>query len=154
MELLDGMNHLATVTGDLDRLTTFYRDVFDVQVIAELEEEGLRHAMLQVGTNTVLHSFEIIDGPPPAGPPAPMFQRGRLDHFGLNASTEEAFTELRRRAVAVGASDGEVVDFGPARSFSFTDPEGNENEIVWVKPGHTWATMLRRTEWPRSPIDA
>lgn len=152
MELLDGMNHLASVTSDLDKLVTFYREVFDVPVIAELEEEGLRHAMLQVGTNTVLHSFEIIDGPPPAGPD-PMFQRGRLDHFGLNASSQESFHELRRRAVAAGASDGEVVDFGPAWSFSFTDPDGNENEIVWVKPGQTWATMLRRTEWPRIPID-
>lgn len=147
MALLDGMNHLASMTNDLHRLATFYAEVFDVPVIAELEEEGLRHAMLQVGTNTVLHAFEIVDAPAPPGPD-PMFERGRLDHFGLNASSEAAFHELRRRAVVAGASNGEIVDFGPAWSFSFTDPDGNENEIVWTKPDRTWDTMLRRTQWP------
>lgn len=153
MALLDGMNHLASVTIDLTRLTTFYRDIFEAPIIAELEEDGLRHAMVQLGPNTVLHAFEILDGVSPTGP-HPMFQRGRLDHFGLNARSEEAFHELRRRTFAAAASDGSIVDFGPAVSFSFTDPDGNENEVVWLKPGRTWATVLRRSEWPRTPIDA
>lgn len=41
-----------------------------------------------------------------------MFKRGRLDHFALNAASEEAFGELRRRLVAEGASDGIVKDLG------------------------------------------
>lgn len=41
-----------------------------------------------------------------------MFKRGRLDHFVLNAASEEAFGELRRRLVAEGASDGIVKDLG------------------------------------------
>jgi hypothetical protein len=33
-----------------------------------------------------------------------IFQRGRLDHFALNAASEEAFREIRRRLIAEGAN--------------------------------------------------
>ena len=154
MELLDGVNHLAGVTPDLDRLTRFYREVFDAVVVVELEEDdGLRHAMIQVGPATMLHPFEL-----PAGAPlpevAPMFRRGRLDHFGLNAASESAFHELRQRIVAAGAGDGEIVDLGPGRSVAFHDPDGNEHEVVLMKPGATWQAALPPSEWVRTPMPA
>jgi hypothetical protein len=63
-----------------------------------LEEEGLRHAFIEVGPHTVLHPFEVPGIEPPG--PRPMFQRGRLAHFALSAASEEAFRKLRRRLVA------------------------------------------------------
>ena len=59
----------------------------------DLEEVGLRHAFFEVGSHTVLHPFQVADLKPPGS--QPMFQRGHLDHFGLNAASEEAFRELR-----------------------------------------------------------
>ena len=52
-----------------------------------MTEEGLRHAFVKVGPTTVLHPFQVLEGPPPA-PPSPMFSRGRLDHFALLARSE------------------------------------------------------------------
>jgi len=76
-----------------------------------------------------------------------MFGRGRLDHFALDAESEEAFWELRRRIVAEGAGDGEVTDMGSLLNLGFTDPDGGEHEVVWVKPGVPVQAGLRRAEW-------
>ena len=95
MQLVDGVHHLTFLTEDMDRLLAFYVRVFDAEVTLDMTEEGLRHAFLKVGPTTVLHPFQMLDGPDPP-PPASMFSRGRLDHFALLAPSEEAFRELRR----------------------------------------------------------
>ena len=73
-----------------------------------MAEEGLRHIFLEVGATTVLHPFQILDGPPPPPAPGTMFQRGRLDHFAFLAPSQDAFREIRRRVEAEGAADGGV----------------------------------------------
>jgi hypothetical protein len=77
----------------MDRLLAFYVRVFDAEVTLDMTEEGLRHAFLRVGPTTVLHPFQMLEGPGPP-PPSAMFSRGRLDHFALLAPSEEAFREV------------------------------------------------------------
>jgi hypothetical protein len=89
-------------------------------VTVDLEEEGLRHAFIAVGPHTVLHPFQVPGVEPPDEQPT--FDRGRLDHFALNAASEEAFRAARRRLVAEGASDGSVTDMGSLLLLSFSDP--------------------------------
>ncbi|MDX1664313.1 MAG: VOC family protein [Candidatus Promineifilaceae bacterium] len=144
MKLLADLHHLTFVTADMDRLIDFYERIFDARVTVDLEEEGLRHTFIEVGPHTVLHPFQIPGVEPP--PPQPMFQRGRLDHFALNAASEEAFRELHRRAVSEGISDGIVTDMGPILIFTFTDPDGAEHEVVWRKPGVPDAAGLKRSD--------
>jgi len=81
-----------------------------------------------------------------------MFQRGRPDHFALNAASEEAFREPRRRVVAEGAGDGVVTDTGSPLSFGFTDPDGGQHEVIWVEPGLPLEAGLRRAEWRKVEI--
>ncbi len=145
MQLLKDVHHLTFVTSDMDRLIAFYERVFGARTTVDLEEEGLRHAFVEVGPHTVLHPFEVPGIEPPG--PLPMFRRGRLDHFALNAASEEAFWELRRRVVEEGAGDGSVTDMGSLLNLGFTDPDGGEHEVVWVKPGVPVEEGLRRAEW-------
>ncbi len=145
MPLLNDIHHLTFITADLDRLIAFYERVFGARVTVDLEEEGLRHAFIEVGPHTVLHPFQVPGVDPPD--PQPMFRRGRLDHFALNAASEEAFRELRRRIVDEGVGDGVVTDMGSLLSFSFTDPDGGQHEVIWVKPGVPVESGLRRAEW-------
>lgn len=152
MALVDGTHHLATLTADMDRLIGFYGRVFDAPVLLDLEEEGLRHAFIQLGPSTYLHPFQIPGLDVPQGA-LPMFERGRLDHIGLNASSEEAFRELRRRVMAEGAGDGTVTDIGAILSFSFTDPDGAGHEVIWTKPGVPFDHSLPRLEWTTVAID-
>ena len=113
----------------------------------DLTEEGVRHVFLEVGPSTVLHPFQILDGPelPPA--PGTMFQRGRLDHFALRAPSEEAFREIRRRVEAEGAADGDVRDMRSMWIMAFFDPDGFYVEVMWDKPGVPASEVLPRAEW-------
>ena len=151
MQLLSDLHHLTFITADMDRLISFYGRIFGARVTVDIEEEGLRHAFIEVGPHTVLHPFQVPGIEPPRE--LPMFGRGRLDHFALNAASEEAFREVRRRLVAEAASDGSVTDMGSLLLLSFTDPDGGKHELVWVKPGVPVAQGLKRSEWKKLDLD-
>jgi catechol 2,3-dioxygenase-like lactoylglutathione lyase family enzyme len=132
--LLDGMNHVAVITSDTDRLHAFYRDVFDATVSHDMTEQpGVRLSVVDVGPHTELNVFEV-DGNREAARQTPMFGRGRIDHLGLEASSKEAFDVIRDRLMASGASDGFVTDFGPILSLFFRDPDGLEGEVCVQNP--------------------
>jgi catechol 2,3-dioxygenase-like lactoylglutathione lyase family enzyme len=144
--LVAGIHHVTFLTEDLDRLLAFYVRVFGAEVTLDMTEEGVRHAFLAVGATTVLHPFQILDGPAPP-PPAPMFARGRLDHFALLAPSEEAFWELRRRIEAEGAADGEVRDMRALWIMGYLDPDGAAHEVILQRPGFADGDMLERAAW-------
>lgn len=151
MRLLEDIHHLTFVTSDMNRLISFYERIFEARVTVDLEEEGLRHAFIEVGPHTVLHPFQVPGVEPPGR--QRMFQRGRLDHFALNAASEAAFREVGRRLVAEGASDGAVTDMGSLILLNFVDPDGAGLELVWVKPGVPVAHGLKRSEWTKLDLD-
>ena len=99
--LLNGINHIALISRDIDRLRVFYTEVFDAEA-----------------------------GPTEPDRQTPMWGRGRLDHFGLQAASAESFETIRQRLVEHGASDGEVNDFDAVRSVFFRDPDGLEGEVL------------------------
>ena len=147
MNLVEGVHHLTFLTEEIDRLASFYERVFEAKKTLDLTEEGLRHIFLQVGSTTVLHPFQILDGA--ALPPAPgkMFQRGRLDHFALLAPSEQAFREIRRRLESEGAAARAVRDTGNAWIMDFHDPDGLYVEVIWRKPSAREVDMLRHEDW-------
>lgn len=63
----------------------------------------------------------------------PMWGRGRIDHFGLQAASPDAFETIRRRLIDQGASDGTINDFGTVHSIFFRDPDGLEGEVLVPK---------------------
>jgi catechol 2,3-dioxygenase-like lactoylglutathione lyase family enzyme len=152
MALLKGMHHLTFLTADMDRLIGFYERIFEAQVTLDLTEEGLRHAFIQVGPGTMLHPFQVPGVEAPQESP-PMFQRGRLDHFALDAASVETFREIRRRLVAEGQYVSEVTDMGSLLIFTFADPDGGMQEVVWVKPGVPVEQGIRRADWTVVEMD-
>jgi len=147
MNLVEGVHHVTFLTEDIDRLAAFYERVLEARKTFDMTEEGVRHVVLEVGPTTVLHPFQILQGP--ALPPAPgtMFQRGRLDHFALLAPSEEAFREIRHRIEWEGAADGDVRDMKTMWIMGFHDPDGFYVEVIWRKPGVPDAQTIRRAEW-------
>jgi catechol 2,3-dioxygenase-like lactoylglutathione lyase family enzyme len=130
--LLNGINHIALITNDIHRLRGFYAAVFDADVgptkpHGDKGDETM--TMIRIGPHTEL-SVVTIEGNPEPDRQTPMWGRGRLDHFGLQAASEESFETIRRRLVARGASDGDVNDFGAVRSLFFRDPDGLEVEVL------------------------
>ena len=149
MPLTDGFSHVASVTDDVDRLVGFYQRVFDAPVLFDMEEEGMRHAAIDVGSNVVLHAFRVPWAP--GDERREMFERGRTDHYGLTVRNMETLLEIRRRLKAEGpdSTDGAVRDFGPVYSLHYVDPDGVHLEVNLFKD--TWGSpsnpILPRAQW-------
>ena len=132
--LLSGVNHVAILTNDLPRFHAFYREVFDATVSAEIaEQEGVTLSFVDIGPAVQLNIFEIADNDE-AQHQTPMFGRGRIDHLGLQATSQEAFDTIRERLIARGSTDGFVTDFGSILSLFFVDPDGLEGEVCVPNP--------------------
>jgi catechol 2,3-dioxygenase-like lactoylglutathione lyase family enzyme len=132
--LLNGVNHVAILTNDTERLHAFYRDVFDATVSADMtEQEGVRLSFVDIGPTAKLNVFQVV-GNQEAERQTPMFGRGRIDHLGLEAESVEAFDTIRDRLIACGAADGFVTDFGEILSVFFRDPDGLEGEVCVANP--------------------
>jgi len=132
--LLDGINHVAVLTADTDRLVAFYAAMFGATVDGELRDgEAFRLTLIKLGRTSELNVFEL-QGNDQASRQVPMFGRGRLDHLGLQAASLEAFDTIRDRLVEAGASDGFVTDFGQVFSLFFRDPDGLEGEVCVGNP--------------------
>ncbi len=140
--LLSGINHVAVLTQDTERFHAFYGDVFGAtvfadQVIGDDGQEG-RLSFVTIGEHTQFNVFELSGEAPHH---TPMFGRGPIDHIGLQAASQEAFDEIRRRLIDRGSTDGFVTDFGVAISLFFIDPDGLEGEVVLDTPGTGPADM-------------
>jgi len=133
--LLQGIDHVATITNDGDRLKQFYIDVFDATVERDGPEfpGGPRMIIINLAPGSELNVFEI-EGNEEATRQTPMFGRGRIDHIGLHAADLERFTEIRSRLMAAGASDEIVTEFGRKLSIFFRDPDGMEGEVLVANP--------------------
>lgn len=133
---LNGVSHIALLTADMDRFIRFYQEAFDAQVRHDNPRhggnEGERMVVMSLGGPSEFNVFQV-PGSTQAGVQTPMFGRGRLDHFGLNASNRESFEHIRQRLVALGASDGTITDFGSKLSVFFRDPDGLEAEVLVSK---------------------
>lgn len=130
-----GFNHVATMTADLDRYLAFYKDIFGAEVLSTMEarEDHPRMAIVNMGGDSALNVFEVA-ADSIVGDRAKMGGRGSIDHYALAVDSEEQLLEIRDRLVEVGASPGEVTQFGPTLlSVFFRDPDGAELEVAYHK---------------------
>jgi len=131
--LLDGVNHVAVLTDDLDRFHEFWTGVFGAEVEGHAHAgEDVELSFVRIGPHTELNVF-CKRGQTVPGRDA-MFRRGPIDHLGVQAASLEAFEEIRRRLMARGAADDFVTDFGPVLSVFFRDPDGLECEVCVANP--------------------
>ncbi len=135
--LLKGLNHVAVITKDADRLNAFYKEVFNAEIVRDGSERpdgnGPRLSIIKIGEWSELNVFQI-DGNTEADHQTPMFGRGRLDHLALQAASIEAFEVIRDRLMVKGAADDFVTDFGTMLSVFFRDPDGLECEVCVENP--------------------
>lgn len=135
--LLQGIDHVATITKDGDRLKAFYQNVFDATVERDGPEfpGGPRMIVLNLAEGSELNVFEI-EGNDEADRQTPMFGRGRIDHLGLHAADLDSFVEIRDRLIAAGAADRVVTEFGRKISLFFRDPDRMEGEVLVANPDY------------------
>src|SRR5262249_10361698 len=130
---VEGVNHIAVLTTDMERCIRFSQEAFDATVKHDernhASHPGERMVMLSIGERSAWHVFEV-PGNTQARLHTAMFGRGRIDHFGLPASSRETFEHLRVRLRHLGASDGTMTDCGTTLPVCFRDPDGLEAEVL------------------------
>ena len=135
-----GINHLAMVTGDMDKTVRFYRDVLGMPLVSTTgnvpDRYPYRHYFFELGDGNTIAFFEwpgmIEEFHKPAGLPA----KGRVqfDHISFNVEDEEALLALRASLESKGLEVTEVVDHKIIHSIYFTDPNGIALEAsYWIK---------------------
>ena len=131
-----GVSHIALVTADLDRFRAFYEQTLGLQttMVVGPGRDHARQAVIHAG-DAMLQVFEVPGYDPDAhGSGAPMFERGRLDHFGFTVADEAALVAVRDRLILAGASSGDIRRLGPMLSVRFHDHEGFEGEVNCLDP--------------------
>ena len=140
MVTFKGINHLALITGDMEKTTVFYRDVLGMPLVAalaaELEGVPMRHYFFKLGEGNTIAFFEwkdrIEEFHKPAGEPAS--GRIQFDHLSFNVADEESLLALKARLESKGVDVTRVVDHGFVQSVYFTDPNGIALEAsYWVR---------------------
>lgn len=135
MPIAKGCQHIALVTSDLDRFVGFYERIFDASIVFEMDEDGMRHAMVDLGGGLWLHPFHFPDEHSEAEGKPDAFHRGHLDHFAIEVADRDTLRLVRSRLVDEGASDGTITDFGLLELVSFCDPDGMVAEVAVLKSG-------------------
>ena len=119
-----GINHLAMVTGDMDRTIRFWRDLLGMRLVAGLGRPGYRHYFFEVSAHDMIAFFEWPDalpvpekdhGVPVAGPCV-------FDHISFEVVGEEDLWELRDKLDAAGVWVSEPIDHGFICSIYTFDP--------------------------------
>ena len=102
--LTAGIDHVATITKDSDRLQRFYVENFGASIEFDGPEfpGGPRMTIINIGPDCEFNVFEI-EGNTEADNQTPMYGRGRIDHIGLLAASLEEFSEIRERLMAAGS---------------------------------------------------
>jgi catechol 2,3-dioxygenase-like lactoylglutathione lyase family enzyme len=130
MPITSGFNHVATLTSDMDRTVTFYKNAFDAEVTFEMEArpDHPRMTILDLGGGGALNVFEV-----PAdeiiGDRRTQGGRGAIDHYAIAVPSLDVLESVRDRLVSAGAEIGEIQRLGDEWSLFFRDPDGMELEV-------------------------
>jgi catechol 2,3-dioxygenase-like lactoylglutathione lyase family enzyme len=122
----NGINHLAMVTGDMDKTVRFWRDLLGMRLVAGLGKPGYRHYFFEISENDLLAFFEWPGvepaeekdhGYPAAGPVI-------FDHISFGVESEDDLYLLKDTLSAAGFWVSEAIDHGFIHSIYSFDPNG------------------------------
>jgi len=137
MVKFNGVNHLAMVTGDMDKTIRFWRDLLGMRLVAGLGQPGYRHYFFQISDSDLIAFFEWV-----GTEPVPKKEHGRplsgpfiFDHVSFGVETEDELWELKDRLEAAGFHVSDVVDHGFIRSIYAHDPNGIPIEFSYSVAG-------------------
>ena len=138
--IFKGINHMAMVTGDMEKTVVFYRDVLGMPLVGTIGNVPggypYRHYFFELGAGNTIAFFEwpgmVEEFHKPAG--APASGRIQFDHVSFNVEDEEALLGLKATLEGHGVEVTDVIDHQVIHSIYFTDPNGIALEAsFWVK---------------------
>lgn len=121
-----GLNHLALVTGDMDKTIRFWRDLLGMRLVLTMGEPGYRQYFLELSKNDLITFFEW-----PGAEPMPYKRHGDpktgpfiFDHVSFGVTREAELWELADKLLESDFPVSEVIDHGFIHSIYTYDPNG------------------------------
>jgi len=121
-----GINHLAMVTGDMDRTIRFWRDLLGMRLVAGLGHPGYRHYFFEISPQDLIAFFEWPGVEPVEEKEHGYPVRGpfTFDHVSFGVEKEEDLWKLKDALEAGGFEVSEVINHGFIHSIYTYDPNG------------------------------
>jgi len=126
MVKFNGINHLATATGDMDKTIRFWRDLLGMRLVAGLGQPGYRHYFFQISDNDLIAFFEWS-----GTEPVSRKEHGRpvkgpfiFDHVSFGVETEDDLWELKDKLEAAEFHVSDTINHGFIHSIYTHDPNG------------------------------
>jgi catechol 2,3-dioxygenase-like lactoylglutathione lyase family enzyme len=126
MTKFNGINHLAMVTGDMDKTVRYWRDLLGLRLVGGIGNTGYRHYFFEISATDLIAFFEWTGAEPVTEKDhgAPVKGPIAFDHVSLGVETDDDLWELKDRLDAAGFWVSEVVDHGFIKSVYSFDPNG------------------------------
>lgn len=133
----NGINHLAMVTGDMDKTIRFWRDLLGMRLVAGLGKRGYRHYFFEISENDLIAFFEWpgIEPVEPKDHGRPVTGPFIFDHISFGVETEEELWQLKDNLSAAGFEVSNIIDHGFIHSIYAHDPNGIPIEFSWNVEG-------------------
>lgn len=112
--------HVVLQSYDMPRLAAWYRDVFDLEVLAQ----SPKAVIATYDDEHHRFAFTQMSGEPPAER-----QASPLKHVAYAFGTLDDLVAQYRKMKALGNTPVECVNHGPTVSFYYQDPDGNGVEF-------------------------
>jgi catechol 2,3-dioxygenase-like lactoylglutathione lyase family enzyme len=127
---LTQIKHVKLPVADLKRSASWYRALFDLELVTEYVEDGeVRGVSLldrDAGFEIALREREYCAGTP---------RLAGFDVFALRSPTQDLVTTIAQRCDRLGVERTEVWDLpGFGAGFDIPDPDGTLVRIVWHDP--------------------
>jgi len=123
------IKHVKLPVADLRRSASWYRTVFDLELIGEYVEDGEICGVSldeDAGSEIALRQREYCAGDP---------RTAGFDVFALRSPTKELLTTIAERCDRLGVRHTEVLGFpGYGAGLDIPDPDGTLVRIVWHDP--------------------
>ena len=132
-----GVNHLAFVTGDMDKTVRFWRDLLGMRLVATIGEHGFRHYFFELSEADTVAFFEWDGAEPVPEKRHGVAFRGPIafDHVALGLESANELWELRDKLAAAGYEVSGPIDHGFIHSIYAFDPNGIPIEFSYNVPG-------------------
>ena len=130
--LLQGIDHLAFITNDMEKTIRFYRDLLEMELVAGIGHEGYRHYFFKFGDNQVaFFEYDIAKPMEQKFHGSPTDKPLGFDHVSFTVDSCEDLFHLKDKLEAAGFEVTGAVDHGTIWSIYFFDPNNIPLEASW-----------------------
>lgn len=119
-----GINHLAMVTGDMNKTIRFWRDLLGMRLVAGLGHPGYRHYFFEISKHDMIAFFEWdgIEKGKLKDHGVPVKGTYTFDHVSIEVESDEDLWKLKDTFEAADIWVSEIIDHGFIHSIYAFDP--------------------------------